>query len=253
MKNPLLALFDESATEPPLPILVPTYRRKFLAVSSGLLKCWFKSIEFLDEDPEATSNSLGNLVLYSNHPSFWDPLVTAHMLNETLPSHHWFAPIEAGALSSHWYFRGLGFFPVQTDSIAGLKSFLQIGTAALRAQHSSALVLTAEGTFRDPWIRPLRLKRGLARLLSQGELADIPVRPFGIVYRTNENPRQSVTLRLGPPCSRVQHWDTQTLHRKLERDLEQLLDRQLQASSPELYTQQPGVNLLEKLCSPKTC
>ncbi|MCD0462722.1 lysophospholipid acyltransferase family protein [Roseiconus lacunae] len=109
--------------------------------------------------------AIGNrpLIVYANHPSWWDPLI-AHFLNETLLSpRHFFAPIDAQALQKYKVFEKLGFYGVQMSSKSGVVDFLNHSSAILD-RHDAALWITPEGRFADARDHSVPLMPGLAHL-----------------------------------------------------------------------------------------
>lgn len=110
------------------------------------------------------------LVIYSNHPAWWDPLVGICLVSRLFPERRHYAPIEAQALARYRIFARLGFFGIATGTLAGARQFLEITTQLLKEPRAT-LWITPEGQFRDPRERPVRLKSGighLARRLDQG-------------------------------------------------------------------------------------
>ena len=103
------------------------------------------------------------LIVYANHPSWWDPLI-AHFLHRTLfPDRHFFAPIDAAALQQYGVFEKLGFYGVQLSSISGAASFLKKSVSILN-QEDSAIWITPEGRFADHRDHDAELMPGLAHL-----------------------------------------------------------------------------------------
>ncbi|MEO1529772.1 MAG: lysophospholipid acyltransferase family protein [Planctomycetota bacterium] len=115
------------------------------------------------------------LVVYANHPSWWDPLI-AHFLNRTLfPSRQFYAPIDAEALQQYRVFERLGFFGVQLDNRAGAAAFLSQSRSIL-SQSETALWITPEGRFADIRDHDAAFQPGLAHLCSKSDsLVALPV------------------------------------------------------------------------------
>lgn len=103
------------------------------------------------------------LVVYLNHPSWWDPLVALFLAAELFGDRRSYGPIEAEAVERYGFFRRLGFFGVDRRSTAGARRFLETATAVLE-RPDTALWITPEGRFTDPRERPVRLETGLAHL-----------------------------------------------------------------------------------------
>lgn len=119
------------------------------------------------------------LIVYGNHPSWWDPLV-AHYLNVRLfQGRQFFAPIDAKALEQYRVFAKLGFFGVELESTSGAGAFLKQSTAILHSP-GTALWLTPEGRFADARDHQAELMPGLAHLCSR--LEDGVAVPMALEY-----------------------------------------------------------------------
>lgn len=103
------------------------------------------------------------LVIFLNHPSWWDPLVCLFLANALFPDRRHYGPIDAEALACYRLFARMGFFGVTPGSRCGAVTFLRVSQAILR-QPQSALWVTPEGTFTDPRQRPTRLQSGISHL-----------------------------------------------------------------------------------------
>ena len=105
------------------------------------------------------------LIVYGNHPSWWDPVI-AHFLNDRLLPHRQFrAPIDADALEQYQIFKKLGFFGVEQQSRRGAAEFLRHAKAVM-ASSLDALWITPEGRFADARDHSTELMPGLAHLAS---------------------------------------------------------------------------------------
>lgn len=226
----------------PLPVRRPIYVRRFLSVNRFLLRCLFSRIDL--EVQDGTALPEGPTVVYSNHPSFWDPMICALLLERTLPRHAHFAPIDEVSLKKHRYFQGLGFFGLQLDSVQGLRRFLEVGKGVLTELERGALVVTPEGRFTNPYTRPVRLKRGMTRLLLEPMEQEIKVLPLAIHYELGEQPKPVAWLQYGETLTVPPNhsWTKETLHKELEGRLVESLDQNLRRSENLKW----GRNLLER-------
>ena len=136
------------------------------------------------------------LVIYLNHPSWWDPLVALFLAGELFGDRRSYGPIEGRAVERYGLFRHLGFFGVDRTSTAGVRRFLETA-AALLERPDTALWITPEGRFTDPRERPVRLEPGLAHLarrLHRGVFLPLAVElPFW------EERTPEVLVRFGEP------------------------------------------------------
>jgi len=135
--------------------LRPFLKRHFhaVAVESGCRE----SLEFEADEP---------LLIYGNHPSWWDPLI-AHFLNRSLfPSRQFYAPIDAEALEQYSVFGKLGFYGVQMNTTSGAAAFLKQTTAILEGGQT-AIWITPEGRFSDARDHDAELMPGLAHMCTK--------------------------------------------------------------------------------------
>jgi 1-acyl-sn-glycerol-3-phosphate acyltransferase len=89
------------------------------------------------------------LVVYANHPGWWDPLLGMLLAWRCFPQHEFFAPIDAGALARYRIFERLGFYGVGPDARVGARRFLEVGRVLLNRSNTSVW-MTPEGRFTDP-------------------------------------------------------------------------------------------------------
>ena len=71
--------------------------------------------------PEDDGNPL---VVYTNHPSWWDPIHFLLLARLALPDRRMFGPFDADALAKYKLFRRLGAFGVDRSSRRGVVEFL---------------------------------------------------------------------------------------------------------------------------------
>lgn len=137
--------------------LVPYLRRHFHAI--GLRHGDRQKIESLGP---------GSLIVFGNHPSWWDPLLAQFINRVLLAPRQFYAPIDAAALESYRVFNKLGFFGVRLSSTSGAAAFLKSSRAIL-SDPATALWLTPEGRFCDARDTKAPLMPGLAHLCSRGD------------------------------------------------------------------------------------
>jgi 1-acyl-sn-glycerol-3-phosphate acyltransferase len=121
----------------------------------------------------------GPVIIYSNHPAWWDAAVYILAADRFFPPYESYAPIDAAMLKQYGVFGRIGAFGVDLDSLRGAADFLRT-SAEILSSSNRALWITAQGRFGDVRERPLGLKPGVARL---AELApDCTVIPLAIEY-----------------------------------------------------------------------
>lgn len=106
------------------------------------------------------------LIVYGNHPSWWDPLI-AHFLNHTLFStRQFYAPIDEEALEHYRVLGKLGFYGVRLNTTSGAAAFLKQSRAILECGGTS-IWITPEGQFADVRDHSAQLMPGLAHLCTR--------------------------------------------------------------------------------------
>src|SRR5258706_5914309 len=103
------------------------------------------------------------LIVYFNHPAWWDPLICLCLAAQFFPDRKNYAPLDAAALSKDRFFERLGFFGVELDSARGARRFLTLSQQALE-QPDSAFWIAAEGRLPDRRCAPVRLRSGIGHL-----------------------------------------------------------------------------------------
>lgn len=136
-------------------------------------------------------------VIYSNHASWWDPLVSLVVRREFLAGQKLYAPMDAAALERYGFFKRLGAFGVEQGTRRGAADFLRTSRKILQ-QRDSVLWLTPQSRFADARERPVRLKEGIGHLPRLAER--ISFIPVAIEYVFWEERLPEILVRFGPPC-----------------------------------------------------
>jgi 1-acyl-sn-glycerol-3-phosphate acyltransferase len=177
------------------------------------------------------------LIVYTNHPSWWDPIHFLVLARSELPGRQVYGPMDAAALQRYGFFRKLGVFGVERNSRRGAAAFLRTSRAILERPDAS-LWLTAEGRFTDPRERPVRLEPGLAHLLRGGDPACVV--PLAIEYPFWNERRPEALSLFGEPLwtdsdgrRSTDDW-TRTLEARLEETMDRLAERS-RMRSPDLF------------------
>ncbi len=137
------------------------------------------------------------LIVYSNHPSWWDPALYILLL-ETGAMHDriGFGPMDEQALKKYGLMRRMGVFGIDPGSKRGAADFLRIGRRVLQDPRRS-LWITAEGGFTDPRRRPVTLRPGIAHLARR--VPGVVLLPMAIEYTFWNETRPEVLIRFGAP------------------------------------------------------
>ncbi len=142
------------------------------------------------------------VIVYCNHPSWWDPMI-AHFINRRLMSpRQFYAPIDAAALEKYKVLAKLGFFGVDLSSSRGAAEFLRT-TATLLQRPATALWLTPEGRFADVRDHDAELMPGLAHLCSKLDRGFVV--PLALEYVFWDERLPNCFLRFGDVVSLAEH------------------------------------------------
>jgi len=169
--------------------------RFFGKYSDGYLRRHFHSVRLLANG--VPKDCAGwPLVVYSNHSSWWDPLIYLLLARRFFPSRNAYGPMDAGALQRYRFFQRLGFFGVKIGTARGAAGFLKQAGVILAAD-DSALWLTPQGKFADDRMRPPKFQSGLAHLARRTErTAFLPV---AVEYSFWEERLPEILISFGDP------------------------------------------------------
>jgi 1-acyl-sn-glycerol-3-phosphate acyltransferase len=137
------------------------------------------------------------LIVYANHSSWWDPMVSILLADRLMRGRKHYAPMDAAALERYGILKKLGIFPVAMNSPRGAAQFLRTGSAILA--QGGVLWVTPQGKFVDARDRPLDFKPGLAALASRvaSTLGGCVVLPLAIEYPFWDERLPECLLRFG--------------------------------------------------------
>jgi len=205
-----------------VPVISPVLRAMFLAYLRSYFPRSFTALRVSHAGPPPRTDA--PLIIYSNHASWWDPLVFLLLGVSEFPGRDVYGPMDAAALERYAMFRRLGVFGVERGSRRGAATFLRTSRAIL-ARRGASLWLTPQGEFRDARLRPIELRPGLGHLMRHAGGACVV--PLALEYTFWNERRPEVLARFGepfrvtdePPCS-ADGWT-----RRLAARLEETLDR----------------------------
>lgn len=161
------------------------------------------------------------LLLYMNHPSWWDPMTAAVLAARYLSDYLHYTPIDAAALEKYRFFRKLGFFGMTRNRFESQRRLLDIAGQVL-SQSNSALWITPQARFSDVRQRPLRIGNVLPHLLRNAP--HCAVVPIAIEYSFWEESKPEVLVRFGDPVNAQDLQDSAQAQQDLEFALERTLD-----------------------------
>ncbi len=200
--------------------------RWFLRYARGYVRRHMHTVRVSNEE-HIRSLAGKPVLLYMNHPSWWDPMIAAVLASEYLTGYTHYTPIDADALQKYRFFGKIGFFGVRPHDFESQRKLLEIGTAVL-AQPRSALWLTPQARFSDVRERPLRLESALAHIVRHA--ATCVVIPVALEYVFWEERTPEALVRFGTPLAGHDLKQGARVPGFLELHLEETLDALNRAS-----------------------
>lgn len=134
------------------------------------------------------------LVIYTNHPSWWDPALFILITEKLFPGRAAFGPMEQAELARYGIFKRMGVFGIDSTP-RGAATFLRVARQALSG--ASVMWVTAEGRFTDPRLRPITLRPGIAHLARH--MPDAIFLPAALEYGFWNESRPEALIRFGTP------------------------------------------------------
>jgi len=105
----------------------------------------------------------GPVVVYTNHPGWWDAAIYILVGRELFPALEGYAPISSVMMGRYGFFGRIGGFGIDLETGRGAAAFLRACRDIL-SRPDRLLIVAAQGRFSDVRERPLGLKPGIARL-----------------------------------------------------------------------------------------
>ena len=174
------------------------------------------------------------VLVYLNHPSWWDPAFLVVMATTGFAERTGYGPIDAKMLERYRFMSRIGLFGVEPGTQAGGFRFLRTSLRLLRDPRTM-LWLTPEGTFTDPRARPVRLRPGLAHLVRRAPQAVIV--PLALEYPFWNERTPEALGRFGAPleASRLSGQPTE----KITADLAGLLEKTMETLAEDAISRDP--------------
>jgi 1-acyl-sn-glycerol-3-phosphate acyltransferase len=186
-----------TSTKTALPVISPWMWRWFTWYSRRYLAQRFHALRVLaDSLPTVAADE--PLIVYLNHPSWYDPLVGIALADEFFATRQHYAPIDAAALAKYRFLSRLGFYPLERESRRGAVEFLRVSEALL-AQDNTAIWLTPQGEFCDVRQRPPNFRPGLAHLTER--LPRVTLLPLALEYVFWSESKAEILTAFGPPIT----------------------------------------------------
>jgi 1-acyl-sn-glycerol-3-phosphate acyltransferase len=164
------------------------------------------------------------LIVYANHGSWWDPMVSICLADRLMPGRRHYAPMDAEALQRYGILRKVGIFPVESKTSRGAVQFLRTGEAVLL--DGGVLWVTPQGQFVDARARPLEFKPGLAALATRvaSSVGECVLLPLAIEYAFWDERLPECLLEFGHPVRVIPSDDAAALQLQLISALEVTMD-----------------------------
>jgi 1-acyl-sn-glycerol-3-phosphate acyltransferase len=162
----------------------------------------------------------GPVIVYANHSSWWDPMVSVYLGEKLMGTRHHYAPMDAAALERYAILKRVGIFGVEMNSTRGAAQFVRTSEAILAA--GGVVWITPQGRFVDGRTRPLEFKPGLSALASRvaASAGRCTVVPLAIEYPFWDERLPECLLYFGDPVKVEPGRDSETLQQRLVESLE---------------------------------
>lgn len=183
---------------------LPAYNRWlygwFMWYVRGFLRRHFHAIRLLKlkVDDAAHAPDIGDqpVLIYTNHPGWWDPLIFLTVAQRLYPDRLNYGPIDAAALGKYSFLETIGFLGIEPDSWKGAARFLRLARAAL--ERSDVIFwITAQGHFADPRQRPIDLRPGVGHAAAAAKRG--LVIPLAVEYPFWTERLPEALVAFGPP------------------------------------------------------
>ena len=149
----------------PVALRSPGMCRFFAGVMRRQMRGGFRAVRVLRPGPPEVPAGRP-LVVYCNHPSWWDPAFLMVLSTAHFAGRESYGPIDAEALQRYRFMRRIGLFGLDPDDPrAAAARFLAVGRRVL-GDPGRMIWMTAQGRFADPR-EPAALRPGLAHLMAR--------------------------------------------------------------------------------------
>ena len=187
-----------------LPPISAVTLRIFRRIVQSYFRRHFRAV--LIQNAGILRDATGPLIIYANHGSWWDPMVSVLLAQTLLPGRDHYAPMDAAPLARYPILRRIGIFPVEPATARGAVQFLRTSEAILRA--GGVVWITPQGRFADVRERPLAFKSGLAALALRVPEAHIVPLAIEYTFWNERLPetllRPAVPVKLAPGASTIE-------------------------------------------------
>lgn len=220
---------DRSAAEERdrLPPFSRGLHRWFMVYVRRSLRRHFHALRLLrDAESGGAWPDLGEepVILYTNHPGWWDPLVFFTVADTLWPRRLNYGPIDAAALEKYRFLARIGLVGIERGTRLGAATFLRTARAAGR-RGDVIFWVTAQGEFADPRERPVILRPGVAHAAAANERGVIVPVAVEYPFWSERLPEALVAFGTPLPMGRVDCPDLGEWENRLAAGLTATQDR----------------------------
>jgi 1-acyl-sn-glycerol-3-phosphate acyltransferase len=201
-----------------IPVVSQMTLRFFQRIVRIYFRRHFRSV--VVQQAEVLTGVAGPLILYANHSSWWDPMVSVLVAETLLPGRKHYAPMDAAALKRYPILAKIGIFPVEMATARGAAQFLRTSQAILASE--GVVWITPQGRFVDSRARPLGFKPGLGALAVRTPGASVI--PMAIEYTFWDERLPETLLRFGRPVRVEEGMSTDAASELLEGALVEVME-----------------------------
>lgn len=220
---------DYTQDLPTIPRISKFWLKGFRWTANKLFRHKFNALRYLA--PPDWAPPQGSLIIYANHPGWWDPIVATLMAERWFPDHRHYFPMDAEPLSKQIAFDKIGFLPVDRTKPAGSRSFLR--TAKQILQHPNCVIwITPQGLLTDPRVRPIEILPGLALIANH---PDIQMMPLALEHTFWNDSKPETLVHVDHPHPAGEH-PLQLAEQKLTTLLDQLSSKSCSRDSAQFQT-----------------
>jgi 1-acyl-sn-glycerol-3-phosphate acyltransferase len=201
---------------------VPAVSRITLRFFQRIVRMYFRRHfrSVMVQQAEVLGGLVGPLIVYANHSSWWDPMVSVLLAETLLPGRKHYAPMDSAALKRYPILGKIGIFPVEMATARGAAQFLRTSQAILAS--GGVVWITPQGRFADARTRPLGFKPGLGALAAR--TPEVLVVPLAIEYTFWDERLPETLLRFGKPLRLDEGMSTNEASEQLERALVETME-----------------------------
>jgi 1-acyl-sn-glycerol-3-phosphate acyltransferase len=165
IKTTPMPMHDAPLRDDPVALRSPTLVRLFSRYARRFIKKNFHALRLAGSGQSRLPTDCP-VIVYCNHPSWWDPLILLALTDSLCHGRPGYGPIDNAMLDKYRFMRRIGVFGIEPGATRGARRFLRVGARVLQ-QPGAVLMVTAQGAFTDPRARPVQLKPGVEALLQR--------------------------------------------------------------------------------------